>query len=54
MVKGYWIAHVSVTDADAYKDYIAANAAALARFGGHFLIRAGRDTVAEPPRRGVE
>lgn len=47
MVKGYWIVHVSVTDTDAYKDYVAANAAAFARFGGHFLVRAGRDTVAE-------
>ncbi len=47
MVKGYWIVHVSVADADIYKDYVAANAAAFARFGGRFLIRAGRDTVAE-------
>ena len=39
--KGYWIAHVDVKDPDAYKDYIAANAAAFRKFGGRFLVRGG-------------
>ena len=43
MAKGYWIAHVEVTDAEAYKGYIAANAVAFAKFGGRFLVRAGRN-----------
>ena len=42
MPKGYWIAHVEVDDPEAYKGYIAANAAAFAKFGGRFLVRAGR------------
>ena len=42
MVKGYWIARVDVADAEGYKAYVAANAAPLARFGGRFVVRAGR------------
>ena len=39
MAKGYWIARVDVYDAEAYKEYIALNAAAFARFGAKFLVR---------------
>jgi uncharacterized protein (DUF1330 family) len=42
MAKGYWIARVDVADAEGYKAYVAANAAPLARFGGRFVVRAGR------------
>ena len=42
MAKGYWIARVDVADAETYKTYVAANAAPIARFGGRFLVRAGR------------
>jgi uncharacterized protein (DUF1330 family) len=42
MAKGYWIAHVDVTDIEAYKGYVAANGVAFAKFGGRFLVRAGR------------
>jgi uncharacterized protein (DUF1330 family) len=45
--KGYWIAHVDVTDAEAYKGYIAANAAAFRKFGGRFLVRAGKGETME-------
>ncbi len=41
MPKGYWIAHVDVADAEAYKLYIAANAAAFAKYGARFIIRGG-------------
>lgn len=41
MAKGYWIARVDVTDAEAYKAYVAANAGAFARFGARFIVRAG-------------
>ena len=41
MAKGYWIAHVEVTDPEAYKAYLAANAVAFAKFGARFLVRGG-------------
>ena len=41
MAKGYWIAHVDVTDPEGYKAYVAANAAAFAEFGARFLVRGG-------------
>jgi uncharacterized protein (DUF1330 family) len=45
MAKGYWIAHVDVTDPEGYKGYLAANAVAFAKFGARFLVRAGRGEV---------
>jgi uncharacterized protein (DUF1330 family) len=41
MAKGYWIVHVDVSDAEAYKRYVAANAAPLAMYGGRFIVRGG-------------
>ncbi|MEJ1156783.1 DUF1330 domain-containing protein [Prosthecomicrobium sp. N25] len=41
MSKGYWIARVDVTDAEAYKRYLAANGIAFAKYGGRFLVRGG-------------
>lgn len=45
MAKGYWIAHVDVSDPERYKDYIAANAEPIAKYGGRFLVRAGQHEV---------
>lgn len=42
MSKGYWIVHVDVHDAERYKAYVAANAAAFASHGARFLARGGR------------
>ena len=42
MPKGYWIARVDVADAERYKDYVAANAVAFAKYGARFLVRGGR------------
>src|SRR6266536_1533949 len=42
MAKGYWIARVGVTDLEAYKAYIEANAKPFRQFGARFLVRAGR------------
>ena len=47
MAKGYWIAHVDVTDPEAYKGYVAANAAAFSAFGASFLVRAGAQEAPE-------
>jgi uncharacterized protein (DUF1330 family) len=45
--KGYWIGHVDVTNPERYKDYIAANAAPLKRYGARFLVRNGEHEVPE-------
>jgi uncharacterized protein (DUF1330 family) len=42
MSKGYWIVRVDITDMERYKAYVAANAEPLKRYGGRFLVRAGR------------
>ena len=51
MPRGYWIAHVDVTDVEAYKAYVAANAEAFTKFGARFLVRAGRYSVVEGASR---
>lgn len=42
MAKGYWIGRVDVTDPEAYKGYVAANAAAFSKYGARFLVRGGK------------
>jgi len=37
-----WIAHVTVTDEEAYGRYAALAGPAIAKHGGHFIARAGR------------
>ena len=52
MAKGYWVAHVDVTDQDAYvAGYIASAKETLAAFGAVFKVRAGTRTVAEGTTR---
>jgi uncharacterized protein (DUF1330 family) len=45
--KGYWVAHVDITDLEGYKLYQAANAKPFGMFGGRFLVRGGRQLVKE-------
>lgn len=42
MAKGYWVARVDVHDTESYKDYVASNGVAFAKFGGRFLVRGGQ------------
>jgi len=49
MPKGYWIAHVSVSDPDGYARYKADNAVAFEKYGGRFLARGGRFEEVEGP-----
>jgi uncharacterized protein (DUF1330 family) len=51
MPKGYWIARVDVTDPDAYRQYVAANGVAFAKFGGRFLVRGGKFETMEGSSR---
>jgi len=51
MPKGYWIGHVTIDDPEAYEKYRAANGAAFAKYGARFLVRGGRQLVAEGEAR---
>lgn len=51
MPRAYLIAHLTVTDPEAYKLYQAANAAPFARYGARFLVRGGPQTVVEGEMR---
>jgi uncharacterized protein (DUF1330 family) len=55
MAKGYWVARVDVTDAEGYKEYVAANAAAFSKYGARFLVRGGQFEAPEgtPRARNV-
>jgi uncharacterized protein (DUF1330 family) len=47
MAKGYWIAHVDVQNEDGYKTYAAANPAIFRKYGGRFVVRAGKFEAVE-------
>lgn len=42
MPKGYWVGHVTITNPDGYKEYVAANAEPLRKYGGRILARGGK------------
>lgn len=46
-----WIAHVTVTDADAYGKYAELAGPALAKYGGEFIARAARYVQLEGKER---
>lgn len=48
-MKAYWVAHVTVTDRDAYAAYQALAPAAFAAHGARFLARGGAAEVLEGP-----
>ena len=43
--KGYWIAHVEITNPERYKDYVAANAIAFKKYNARFLVRGGESVA---------
>lgn len=45
MAKGYWIVHVEVADPVGYKQYVALNAKAFAKYGARFLVRGGQSVL---------
>ena len=51
MAKGYWIVHITVTDPDNYPKYLAADAAAFAKYEAKFLVRGGAFEAPEGPVR---
>jgi uncharacterized protein (DUF1330 family) len=42
MPKGYWIAHVTVTDAEQYQHYASGTREAFQKYGASILARGGR------------
>lgn len=51
MAKGYWIGRVDVHNEDGYKAYAAANPAIFKKFGGRFVVRAGKFEAPEGTAR---
>jgi uncharacterized protein (DUF1330 family) len=51
MPTALWIAHVTVTDEEAYGKYAAIATDAIAEFGGTFLARGGRNSWMEGTAR---
>lgn len=47
--KGYWMAMVDIDDAETYRRYVEANAAAFEKYGARFLVRGGRHDDPEGP-----
>lgn len=47
MPKGYWIVHVTVTNPDAYAEYVRLDTPVVERFGGKFLVRGGENETPE-------
>jgi uncharacterized protein (DUF1330 family) len=55
-MKGYWIAHVDVTDSERYMEYTKRAPAAFAAYGGRLLARGGQSEAMEgraTPQRSV-
>ena len=47
MAKGYWIFHATITDPEAYRQYVAQDGEAFAKYGARFLVRGGAFVVPE-------
>jgi uncharacterized protein (DUF1330 family) len=51
MPKGYWIGRVDVTSDEGYKPYAMGNQAIFKKFGGRYVIRAGKYECVEGSAR---
>ena len=47
MPKGYLIGHITVTNAEAYKEYVERDTPIVEAHGGRFIVRGGRSEVPE-------
>ena len=50
-LKGYWIAHIDVSDPEGYKAYHADVVTPFGKFGGQYLVRGGRCEMTEGRQR---
>ncbi len=51
MAKGYWIAHVTITDPERYQTYVEASRVAFEKYGAKVLARGGKFTGLEGNHR---
>ena len=51
MPKGYIIGHITVTNPDAYREYVERDTPILEGFGGRFLVRGGASEAPEGPMK---
>lgn len=51
MPKAYWIVHVTITNPDAYADYIRLDTPVVERFGGSFIVRGGQHETPETKQK---
>lgn len=47
MAKGYIIGHITVTDPEAYKEYVEKDTPILQALGGRFIVRGGQSETPE-------
>jgi uncharacterized protein (DUF1330 family) len=52
MPKGYWIAHIDVSDPQGYQAYMQANGEAFRKYGARFVVRGGTSEMVEGHLRG--
>jgi uncharacterized protein (DUF1330 family) len=51
MPKGYWVVRVDVSNEDGYKSYAMANPPIFKKYGGRFVVRAGKFQTVEGTSR---
>lgn len=54
MPKGYWIAHITITEPDSYKLYASNNGVAFKKYGGRFIVRGGKPSPGFPSQSRFE
>ncbi len=53
MPAGYLIGHITVTDPEAYREYMARVPAIIEAHGGHYLVRGGAEDTVEGKQAGT-
>ncbi|MEO0911382.1 MAG: DUF1330 domain-containing protein [Pseudomonadota bacterium] len=51
MPKGYWIGHITVTNPEAYKEYVDRDTPIIEGHGGRFIVRGGQSEAPEGPMK---
>ncbi len=51
MAKGYWIAHITVSDESVYADYLSAARIAFDKYRASFVVRGGSFEAPEAPTK---